>query len=129
MNLSIIHSRPEVKRPSPGDLEIIRKQEQQTELDIAASLDAWKEKRRLKSQKSREFITGNTVAENSSVSLREAESGTIPRSSTSSVNKAKYKELAQRYSDDIVEEYTSEYSDSSQEVYEVFESHPTMNRK
>lgn len=91
----------------------------------------------MKSQKSREFITGNTVADNSSVSLREAESGTIPRTTTSSTNKniqkSKYKELAQRYSDDVhvleEEDYTS-YSDSSQEVYEVFESsEPTMNSK
>ena len=77
------------------------------------------------------------MADNSSVSLREAESGTIKRSTPTSTNnniqKTKYKELAQRYSDDVhvleEEDYTS-YSDSSQEVYEVFESsEPTMNSK
>ena len=77
------------------------------------------------------------MSDHSSVSLREAESGTIKRSTPTSTNnniqKTKYKELAQRYSDDVhvleEEDYTS-YSDSSQEVYEVFESsEPTMNSK
>lgn len=124
--------RPEVKRPTAEDLERIRKQEQEAELDIAASLESWKEKRRLKSQKSREFITGGTVAENSSASLREAESGTIPRTPNKNIANSKYKELAQRYSDDVQvleEEYSDEYSETSEEVFEVFEHNDSMHRK
>ena len=64
------------------------------------SLDAWKAKRRLKTQQSRERVVGLDL-DNSRVGLREVESGTVPRSpaNKSSISRDKFATLAARYSD------------------------------